>query len=651
MTGRLGTAALTLCLTASLALAGAVPTQAAGAVKAPPKPTLTKVAPKQGPTTGGTTVVIKGKGLTTASKVLFDGVKGTGLEVKNDHKLTVVAPAHASGAVDVQVKTKGGKSASTTSTRFTYVGPVVPQPQPQPQPQPRVPEPLRVTGVTPDVGWLDGGTRVTLTGTGLTDATSVAFGGEPGTSVTVVSPTQLTVIAPAHAVETVDIVVTTPAGSSPATEAARFTYVDQPVGTVAPAPAGAASNPNVRLQDLACPAAGQCTAVGSFDGPGFQGRPLAERLVGGTWTASELPVPADAAVSAPTAGAWMEAVSCPTTSFCVAVGSYYTTADFLAMMIETWNGVTWSAQAVTLPPDATYLVGIEPAAVSCGSVTSCVAVGTYVATGDVAQALVVTLTDGTWTAQAAPKPAGATQAELFDVDCAAHQSCVAVGDYTVTLPDQRAFAVSLSGTTWTATALAPPPDARTDSPTSIAESVDCVGATSCTTVGVYYDQSDLPHALAEVGGPGAWEPVDVPDPVADAFSSLNDVSCSGPGECTAIGDYSDADPHGRTWAALIEGTSATSVPVSGPGDSSVYLEEISCAATGGDCAAVGSSGGALVAKLVGLTVTTQHAVVPTGAFSPQLSGVAGDSPTSAVGIGYVYSDGGSQGLLVVGIPR
>jgi len=44
-------------------------------------------------------------------------------------------------------------------------------------------------------------------------------------------------------------------------------------------------------------------------------------------------------------------------------------------------------------------------------------------------------------------------------------------------------------------------------------------------------------------------------------------------------------------------------------------------------------------------------VVPTGAFSPQLSGVAGDSPTSAVGIGYVYAGGGSQGLLVVGIPR
>jgi hypothetical protein len=61
-----------------------------------------------------------------------------------------------------------------------------------------------------------GGNVVTITGTNLTGATSVTFGGTAGTALTVASATQLTVTAPAGT-GTVDVAVTTPGGTATST--------------------------------------------------------------------------------------------------------------------------------------------------------------------------------------------------------------------------------------------------------------------------------------------------------------------------------------------------------------------------------------------------------------------------------------------------
>jgi hypothetical protein len=72
-----------------------------------------------------------------------------------------------------------------------------------------------VTGVSPGSGSHLGGTAVTITGTGFTGATAVDFGVTAATSVVVVSPEEITCVSPAHAAATVDVTVTTPAGTSP----------------------------------------------------------------------------------------------------------------------------------------------------------------------------------------------------------------------------------------------------------------------------------------------------------------------------------------------------------------------------------------------------------------------------------------------------
>jgi uncharacterized protein (TIGR03437 family) len=67
---------------------------------------------------------------------------------------------------------------------------------------------------------------VTVSGTGLSGATGVSFGGAAA-KITADSATQVTVISPPGTAGAVDITVTTPAGTSAATTVDQFTYVQQ----------------------------------------------------------------------------------------------------------------------------------------------------------------------------------------------------------------------------------------------------------------------------------------------------------------------------------------------------------------------------------------------------------------------------------------
>ncbi|KAB0669053.1 hypothetical protein F6V30_14565 [Oryzomonas sagensis] len=99
----------------------------------------------------------------------------------------------------------GGTYNTLTTTGSIFLGPVV-------------------TGIAPSGGFTTGGTSVVITGTGFTGATAVTFGGTAATSFTVDSNTQITATAPASSVSTVDIIVTTPEGTSAAGVADKFTY-------------------------------------------------------------------------------------------------------------------------------------------------------------------------------------------------------------------------------------------------------------------------------------------------------------------------------------------------------------------------------------------------------------------------------------------
>ncbi|MDK9716481.1 MAG: DUF1566 domain-containing protein [Trichlorobacter sp.] len=85
-----------------------------------------------------------------------------------------------------------------------------------------------VTNISPASGFADGGTAVTITGTGLSGATAVNFGATDAASFSVTSDTQATATSPAGVVgQTVDLTVTTPGGTSVTSPDDQFTYTLQ----------------------------------------------------------------------------------------------------------------------------------------------------------------------------------------------------------------------------------------------------------------------------------------------------------------------------------------------------------------------------------------------------------------------------------------
>ncbi len=167
-----------------------------------------------------------------------------------------------------------------------------------------------------------------------------------------------------------------------------------------------------------------CIAVGHFTSRAGAGVTLAERWNGTRWAIQPTSNPPRAngrVVS------YLGSVSCASTRACVAVGysgnSLGTTGVTLA---EHWNGTSWAIERTPHPADATvgFLSGV-----SCGSPRSCTVVGffTGINGGD---AMLVERWDGTsWTIQPTPNPVGASSNSLEGVSCTSTTACTAVGGF------------------------------------------------------------------------------------------------------------------------------------------------------------------------------------------------------------------------------
>ncbi len=88
-----------------------------------------------------------------------------------------------------------------------------------------LPDPPAVTGVSPDAGLEAGGTSVTITGSGFTEATEVKFGSAAAKHFTIDSATSITAIAPAQLSGTVQVTVANAGGTSTTSAADEFIYV------------------------------------------------------------------------------------------------------------------------------------------------------------------------------------------------------------------------------------------------------------------------------------------------------------------------------------------------------------------------------------------------------------------------------------------
>jgi hypothetical protein len=170
-------------------------------------PEVSSVSPNIGPATGGTQVFITGTNFQPGITVSFGGIQASGVTLLSGGQLSAFTPAHDPGFVNVELRNTDGQ-IGTAQNAFMFDG-------------------LSINSVSPTTADINGGTLVTVMGTGFQSGTTVSFGGTGALSVTFVSEIQLQAVAPSHVQGTVDVQVTNTNGQT-ATLASGLTFIPPP---------------------------------------------------------------------------------------------------------------------------------------------------------------------------------------------------------------------------------------------------------------------------------------------------------------------------------------------------------------------------------------------------------------------------------------
>jgi hypothetical protein len=296
----------------------------------------------------------------------------------------------------------------------------------------------------------------------------------------------------------------------------------------------------------------------------------------GLWTAIPAPAPANAGTGA--AEGQVSGVSCPTASYCVAVGYYLDASSNWDGLLLTWSDGAWTAAEAPIPGGAlsggTFLYGV-----SCASASYCVAVGTY---GGNQGGLLLTWSGGAWTVSEAPLPQGSgSYGLLYGVSCPSASYCVAVGQsYSPSFNNDDGLLLTLAGGSWTPSWM--PPPAGTNNASLAA--VSCPSESYCVASGWYRDTSDNYYGLGATLSGGSWTSAQTPGGVGSTpyGVELNGVSCPSTAYCVATtGNGVLLTLSGGTWSeAQTPVPSEAASPAQAEGGGVSCLSADSCVAVG-----------------------------------------------------------------------
>jgi hypothetical protein len=140
--------------------------------------------------------------------VSFGNTAAINVNVVGSTTITAVTPPHTSGLVNVVVTNPDGQSGASANA-YTYAA---------------ASQAPTVSSLSPSSGTSNGGTQVSISGTGFGSGATVTFGGTLASNVIVNSTTTITATAPAHAAGLVDVIVTNTDGQS-GSKSNAYTYL------------------------------------------------------------------------------------------------------------------------------------------------------------------------------------------------------------------------------------------------------------------------------------------------------------------------------------------------------------------------------------------------------------------------------------------
>ncbi len=370
------------------------------------------------------------------------------------------------------------------------------------------------------------------------------------------------------------------------------------------------------------------------------GKPTVGPNAGTAWALEATPRKLDTSTMA-------AAVSCGSSTSCVAVGGLNSISGPEFPFAESWDGATWSPG-----PSAVWEGQLGPenlatsaayTSVSCTSATYCEAVGwssyPLPAGSEPSSTIAASWNGSEWTAQQPLNvaPLGDGENDLTSVSCVSSTYCTAVG-WSIGAGSPLATMVQVwNGTDW---ALETTPTVKQSS----FEGISCVSALECLAVGTAKGQP-----LAESWDGSSWTVQPTPHPRGATSSSLSSISCPGEGSCSAVGSYSSAS---GTFSFALGWNDSTWVlqPIPEPaGANSSALSSVTCSVAG-SCMAVGEYGASntsfsLSEELDGSVWSIEPTSVPSGVVSSSFAGVGCASGSLCQAVGADTNADGSSNVI------
>ncbi len=256
-------------------------------------------------------------------------------------------------------------------------------------------------------------------------------------------------------------------------------------------PTPANLNPFAGLNQAACASATHCVAVGSYIDSNDVTQGLAVSIDVGVLTTSVVAPPADASTFA---GTSLAEVACVTGGPCTAVGTYINRTGAVVPLVDSSSSSVWpQASTLALPTGArrdpkVMLYGYQ--GISCSAAGTCATGGQYVAANGLYQGFLAVESNGTWhRATRMPTPAGSTSSGanggVVAVTCTSAGACRAGGAYLDRAGHYQALVLTLTGGTWRGSAVALPDGAATVGVDGGLYALACPGAGACVGVGSY----------------------------------------------------------------------------------------------------------------------------------------------------------------------
>lgn len=211
--------------------------------------------------------------------------------------------------------------------------------------------------------------------------------------------------------------------------------------------------PVIELGPVSCAPTGDCTAVGGYGDRRSNQFGMILSAHAGQWgPGKRVPLPADAGPNPQQGNAPvspMGSVACPSAGECSAVGWYLDNEGNHHGLLLRERAGTWNRSELVFPSGARAAPAISLDSVACHSAGNCLAVGAYDATSGL-RPLLVAERNGRWIKSTEPPPPEGVGtdyvASLSSVSCPSARTCVAVGfTQTAGFANRRGLIVTIRG--------------------------------------------------------------------------------------------------------------------------------------------------------------------------------------------------------------